>query len=265
MINPDFPNLWSRLNVAILLLSLSCGLVIEVGDLNQSVFLQINGLGAEVNDLVWASLTILGDTRIILASLLLFFLGHIQIAWAYLLILIPGGILIQGMKRLFSAERPMGVLDPSMVHLIGEPLKHHSFPSGHTASLFALAAIVIASKLPTSLRILVLIIVTAASISRITVGAHWPSDVAAGAFLGSCIGIASVLLYRRFIRYTTSNKSHRLLWLTLVMIAGSIFFDQDTDYPSVEWLGFFYVGLCLIIGLYLFLLGESSRFRSDTQ
>ncbi len=252
MTNSSFPNIRSPINAAVLLVSLLCGLITLDDGFNQAVFLSINGLNAFTNDLLWASLTLFGDTRVLLASLLLFFLRHRHIAWAYMLVLIPGSIVVQGLKRTLSLDRPLAVLDPSLFHVIGEPLKHHSFPSGHTTAVVALAAIVVSSNLPGSLRISLLSIAMAASLSRIMVGAHWPMDLAAGVFLGYGIGLVGILMYCYFDKITRSPRGVKFLWCILMILSGSIFFQKDTDYPMVEWLGFAWVGGCLLVGILFF-------------
>ncbi len=252
MTNSSFPNIRSPINAAVLLVSLLCGLITLDGGLNQALFLSINGLNTFTHDLLWASLTLLGDTRVLLASLLLFFLRHRHIAWAYMLVLIPGSIVVQGLKRALSLDRPLTVLDPSLFHVIGEPLKHHSFPSGHTAAVIALAAIVVSSNLPGSLRISLLLIALVTSLSRIMVGAHWPMDLVAGILLGYGIGLIGILMYCYFDKITRSARGVKCLWFILVVLSGSIFFQEDTDYPMVEWLGFAWVGGCLLVGILFF-------------
>lgn len=91
-------------------------------------------------------------------------------------------------KLIFSRPRPIAVLEN--VHVLGMKYYTYSFPSGHTTVAFAFATI-LAVKLP-KIRIPVIIIAALIGLSRIYVGAHYPSDVLAGAVLGS--GVSAVIL-----------------------------------------------------------------------
>ena len=85
--------------------------------------------------------------------------------WTYLV----SGLLAQILKHLVRRPRPWGP-DPS------------SFPSGHTASAFALAE-VLARRFPRAAWVF-RFIAAAVGISRIVLGQHYPLDVLAGAALG---------------------------------------------------------------------------------
>lgn len=68
------------------------------------------------------------------------------------------------------------------LHLTETPLSHLSFPSGHTATAFALAYVF--SRYYPKGRPMFLVIAACSGIGRIVVKAHYPSDVIAGAVLG---------------------------------------------------------------------------------
>ena len=78
-----------------------------------------------------------------------------------------------------------------------------SFPSGHTANAFALAA-TLAWFYP-SWRMAFLLLATACAVSRVIQGAHWPSDCLAGA----AIGIASTWISLQFRTLTTPSRWFR--------------------------------------------------------
>ena len=69
----------------------------------------------------------------------------------------------------------------------------HSFPSGHSADIFTGAVILAALCAPAWLRYTIWSFAVLMGLSRIAVGAHWPSDVLTGAFIG---GIAGMLTLR---------------------------------------------------------------------
>ena len=67
-----------------------------------------------------------------------------------------------------------------------------SFPSGHTAAAFGVA-VAFAGE-PHCLGPAALLLATGIGLSRVYLGAHYPLDVAVGAVLGVCSGLASRLL-----------------------------------------------------------------------
>ncbi len=95
---------------------------------------------------------------------------------------VVNGALTYSLKAGINRPRP-AVADPTLIAL--EDLRIHSFPSGHTSSAFALATsisldhpkwyIIAPSYLYASL----------VGYSRCYLGVHYPSDVLAGAILGS--------------------------------------------------------------------------------
>jgi undecaprenyl-diphosphatase len=94
----------------------------------------------------------------------------------------------QALKHLIQRPRPVG-------HLVGNPPYGTSFPSGHTTSSFALA-VALTIRWP-KLGPFVLPLAALIGLSRIVVGAHYPTDVAAGALLGSAVAIVVALAWTR--------------------------------------------------------------------
>lgn len=85
-----------------------------------------------------------------------------------------------GLKSLLGRERPYNIL--KNLNTFGIILKDYSFPSGHTSASFSLAT-TIALNNP-FLAILVIAMALLVGISRIYLGVHYPTDVAAGIVLG---------------------------------------------------------------------------------
>lgn len=85
-----------------------------------------------------------------------------------------------GLKALLSRERPYNIL--KNLNTFDIVLKDYSFPSGHTSASFAIATI-IAFNMP-KLSIFVFSIALIIGISRIYLGVHYPTDVAAGIIVG---------------------------------------------------------------------------------
>lgn len=99
---------------------------------------------------------------------------------------IGSGIIVQILKHLVGRARPRMTLPP-WEH-IGPSFDSdlHSFPSGHTTTSFALAA-VLASRFPRQAWIFYLI-AGLVGVGRVVGGSHYPSDVLAGAILGLVVG-----------------------------------------------------------------------------
>lgn len=89
------------------------------------------------------------------------------------------------LKPLIARPRPW--LDVAgLVPLINEA-DPNSFPSGHTCAAFA-AAMVLWRALPetwTGTKVLIMVMAVLMGLSRLYVGVHYPSDVLAGAIIGS--------------------------------------------------------------------------------
>jgi undecaprenyl-diphosphatase len=87
-------------------------------------------------------------------------------------------------------ERPY--ITHSAIECASAPLDRYSFPSGHTLHAVSFT-ILLTAYLPAWTAALIPLTVLIA-LSRVILGLHYPTDVAAGAVLGGAVGFASVLL-----------------------------------------------------------------------
>lgn len=114
-------------------------------------------------------------------------------------------------KHFFARMRP---------EVLSDPLTSYSMPSGHASGSFALfltLAVLAGRGQPPRMRLTWLLVgclpALAISLSRVYLGAHWPTDVLAGAMLAACICAASLWLSQR----TTSLNAmpSKVWWLVL--------------------------------------------------
>lgn len=160
--------------------------------------------------------TRLGDFRTLLfASSLLTILLLVARQWRHAIF--AGGALLctslanTGTKWLFARVRP---------EVLTDPLTTFSMPSGHSSGSFAffLTLAVLAGRgQPPRMRLTWLLVgclpAMAIAISRVYLGAHWPTDVLAGAMLAACFCALSLNLSQR--QTSLSAMSAKVWWLVL--------------------------------------------------
>jgi undecaprenyl-diphosphatase len=106
-------------------------------------------------------------------------------AWRLVLAVAMAYLAVDGIiKSVVDRDRPYEVL--AEARLIDQRPTTGSFPSGHTAAAFAGA--LAASRLYPAGRLAWWTVAAAVAVSRVYLGAHWPSDVLAGALVGLGVG-----------------------------------------------------------------------------
>mgnify|MGYP003333878985 CR=1 FL=1 len=108
---------------------------------------------------------------------------------ALLVAMVLGGLVVHTLKRALHVDRPLAFFGPDhpVFHVIGEHLRKGSMPSGHTTTAFTMAGLMTLSLRLGWASIAWWALAALQGLSRVVVGAHWPSDVLAGAGLGLCL------------------------------------------------------------------------------
>ncbi|HEB99449.1 MAG TPA: phosphatase PAP2 family protein [Thiotrichales bacterium] len=214
---------------------------------NETLFRALNRLGPLTSDILWASLTILGDTLVAIALAGLLARRRPDILWSLLLAAVFATLWVHGIKPLAAALRPLAVLGPEQVHVIGHALRAGSFPSGHTATAFTLAGVFVLRSVPRGLAGGLLLMAILAGISRSVVGAHWPLDLFAGAFGGWLAAIAGSWLAERW-DWGVRPGPARGIRIFFLLCAAALLAVHDTGYPQALWLQWL-IGVAATVGL----------------
>ena len=90
-------------------------------------------------------------------------------------------------SELVDRARPF-VADPHGVHLFAGHAADPGFPSDHATAAFAIAVAILLRK--RGWGIVAVVLATILSVGRVALGVHYPSDVIAGAALGSAAALA---------------------------------------------------------------------------
>lgn len=224
-----------------ILLQLAAGLllfllVFRVGvwgypSFNEQLFISLNTLGSYGN-WFWQNLTMLGEGLVAFVLLACFSQRNGRFIWALLLAAIIAGLSSQLLKHWLEMPRPAAILEPGSFNLIGAELRSRAFPSGH-ATTALVAASMAAWRFP-RLRVVVYVFFACVAFSRITVGAHWPFDVLAGACLGYLSGKAAAAISLRYLQRISVWASYGA-WVLLIAMSLWLF-TFELDYPQARFL-----------------------------
>lgn len=134
----------------------------------------------------------LGDGTLTLATLLLLLLGHAtRTGLSYGIASLIALAVQKALKRRYARLRPcLTAGGPAQRAPIPDA---GSFPSGHTLHAF-MAAVVVSSLFP-ALAVLYVPAALLVAVSRVALGVHYPSDVAAGGVLGSLLAALVLLVH----------------------------------------------------------------------
>ena len=179
------------------------------------LFLFLNQTARILPDLAWVTFNMLGNGWSVYALLspLLIFAPRLLIG--SILAGAIAGALSRLPKHFLEMPRPAGVLDQASFYILERPLTSFAMPSGHTLTAFAaLSGIYFALDRNRRGPFFWLFILAAfGGMARIAVGAHWPSDV----FAGAALGIFGGLLGGHFSHRLPASVLHGTSWLLRVI------------------------------------------------
>lgn len=223
-------------------------LVIYVSGINQTLFLWLQGWGRYVPDIVWASLTLIGDALTAFVLLLLFARKYPQIVWAAVPASLVATVVVQGLKNSLVLPRPPLVLPPDALTIIGPEYQHASFPSGHSAAIWVFVGVWLFSRYSWRKLIVLFLLASLVALSRVMVGAHWPVDITSGALIGWLSAWAGVMAAKHWHWGMTINGQRIIVGFLL--IAAYALIGHDSGYTQVKYLTDTIAVICLAVGGY---------------
>ena len=198
---------------------------------NRPLFFLLNGTWGPVADRLMLSITHLGNGAVIALVFLLLVPFRKDLCIRAILAVLLAGIFTTVGKELISSSRPVSVLGDG-IFVLGPVLRGNSFPSGHTATVFA-AAFSLRGRVPQWILYSALTLAALVGLSRIYIGVHFPMDV----FFGSITGLIAALLVTGpgndlSVRLEKRGPVSDSLLLTLAVVAGIwiTWFEPMTSY-----------------------------------
>ena len=182
----------------------------------EAAFISLNSYHPFLLNVFFINYTFMGDGifALCLTAAILFYFKRKQQGLALLYSFLISGIVVQLIKNLVTSPRPKLFFEAGQyLHFIdGVSLSNNSsFPSGHTATAFAIATVMVVMMKNKSWQLLILIATVLVGYSRIYLAQHFLLDIIIGAMIGSASGVLSVYLAKNIKGIKRSiKKMHRL-------------------------------------------------------
>jgi len=186
--------------ITVYLTLLSAGIVVCIVYPKGDIHLYLNRFHSKPGDIIFKYLTYIGDGLFSVAVVFILLFIRFRYALMVLTSYLSSGLLVQVMKHFIFPDSPRPALflkDSVDLYLIpGIDLHlHHSFPSGHSASAFALLitlALIIKKRWA---GILLLLMACFVAWSRVYISQHFLIDIIAGSIPGF---LAALIFYWYF-------------------------------------------------------------------
>jgi membrane-associated phospholipid phosphatase len=166
-----------------------------------AAFISLNSYHPFLLNVFFINYTFIGDGifALCLIAAMFFYLKKKQQGFALLYSFLISGIAVQIIKNLTDSPRPKLFFEAGQyLHFIdGVTLANNSsFPSGHTATAFAIATVMVLMMKNKSWQLFILISAILVGYSRIYLAQHFLIDIIIGSLTGSLSGIVSVYLIK---------------------------------------------------------------------
>jgi membrane-associated phospholipid phosphatase len=173
-------------------------------------------------DQLWLFLTQWGDSAQALVLVLAVFMHLPKNLAIALKTWLMGVIAAPLLKMIANGARPLSVIDPLLLVVIGKPPSlGQAMPSGHAMAAGAVATLLLLSldNHRVLSRLCIFLAFALVALSRVAVGAHWPSDVLVGAGLGCfLVLVAQEWEYRQPWSGLLGSKSVQFVLVVLMAL-----------------------------------------------
>ena len=254
-----------KINLSLFLTFITCMAVVLLTGINKTLFLSINTFASHTYPFLWANVTFLGDTLPACLLMLLFIRKKPDLVWSGMVATLIATLVVNILKYYIVSPRPPSVLEANMINIIGPALYSHSFPSGHTATIFTLAGLLVFYFRTFFARLAIVIIGLLIGISRIAVGVHWPADILAGAALGILLAIAGFWIISK-LGWVRNRPAQLISGFLLILCGFYLLFFYDCKYEQAYYLQIIFALVVLSAGIreYYCLIKNNREKRIST-
>lgn len=199
-----------------LLLTLLFGILLLLLNGKAAAFIALNSYHPFYLNVFFINYTFIGDGlfALCLIAIYFFYFKKKQQGFALLYSFLISGLAAQLLKNLVNSPRPKLYFEAGtyLNFIEGVTLSGHSgFPSGHTATAFAIATVLVLMMTNKAWQIIILLAAVLVGYSRIYLAQHFLLDVIVGALLGSVSGIlAFYMAQNRISIKKILRKLHRV-------------------------------------------------------